>query len=66
MTFTKLKFIQEKWHKEDFDVDQNDIPKTQKVELDPSLLNTHPYNVGIMSNEEQSREKSSTFSYTSV
>ena len=35
------------------------IPKTQKMLLDGSLLNTHHYKVWIKGKVEQSREKSS-------
>ena len=36
------------------------IPKTQKMILDASLLNTQQYKVGIKGKVEQSRERSST------
>ena len=42
------------------------IPKTQKMVLDASLLNTQHYKVQIKSRVEQSRERSSTLPYTSV
>ena len=42
------------------------IPKTQKMVLDTSLLNTQEYKVRIKGKVEQSRERSSTLSYTSV
>ena len=42
------------------------IPKTLKMVLDTSLLNTQQYKVGIKSKMEQSRERSSAFPYTSV
>ena len=42
------------------------IPKTQKMILDASLLNTQLYKVGIKGRVEQSREKSSTLPYTLV
>ena len=42
------------------------IPKTQKIVLDAALLNTQHYKVKIKGKEEQSRERSSTLSYTSV
>ena len=42
------------------------IPKTQKMVLVASLLNTQHYQVGIKSKVEQSRESSSALSYTSV
>ena len=42
------------------------IPKTLKMVLDTSLLNTQQYKVHINGKEEQSRERSSTFPYTSV
>ena len=42
------------------------IPKTLKIALDTSLLNTHQYKVGIMGKVEQSRERSSALSYNLV
>ena len=42
------------------------IPKTQKIVLDASLLNTQHYKVWIKGKMKQSRERSSTLSYTSV
>ena len=42
------------------------IPKTQKMVLDASLLNTQQYKVGIKGKAEQSREKSSALPYSSV
>ena len=42
------------------------IPKTLKIVLDTSLLNTQLYKVRIKSKVEQSRERSSALSYTSV
>ena len=42
------------------------IPKTLKIVLDTSLLNTQHYNVRIKDKMEQSRERSSALSYTSV
>ncbi len=42
------------------------IPKTQKMVLDTSLLNTQQYKVGIKGEEEQSRERSIALPYTSV
>ena len=42
------------------------IPKTQKMVLDASLLNTQHYKVRIKGKVEQSREWSSTLAYTSV
>ena len=42
------------------------IPKTQKMVLDTSLLNTQQYKVGIKGKVEQSREKSSALPYTLV
>ena len=42
------------------------IPKTLKMVLDTSLINTQQYKVCIKSKVEQSREKSSTLPYTSV
>ena len=41
------------------------IPKTQKMILDATLLNTQRYNVRINGKVEQSREWSSTLPYTS-
>ena len=40
------------------------IPKTQKMILDVSLLNTQHYKVWIKGEVEQSREKSSALPYT--
>ena len=42
------------------------IPKTQKMVLDTTLLNTQHYKVRIKSKVEQSREWSSVLLYTSV
>ena len=42
------------------------IPKTLKMVLDTSLLNTQQYKVRIKSTVEQSRERSSALPYTSV
>ena len=42
------------------------IPKTLKMVLDTSLLNTEQYKVHIKGKVEQSRERSSTLPYTSV
>ena len=42
------------------------IPKTQKMVLDASLLNTRQYKVGIKGKVEQSRKRSSVLPYTSV
>ena len=42
------------------------IPKTQKMILDASLLNTQQNKVGIKAIVEQSRERSSAFPYASV
>ena len=42
------------------------IPKTLKMLLDTSLLNTQQYKVGIKGKVEQSRERSSALTYTSV
>ena len=39
------------------------IPKTLKMVLDTSLLNTQQYKVGIKGKEEQSRENSSALHY---
>ena len=41
-------------------------PKTQKMVLDSTLLNTQHYKVRIKGKVEQSREWSSALSYTSV
>ena len=41
-------------------------PKTLKMVLDASLLNTQHYKVRIKGKVEKSREKSSTLPYTSV
>ena len=40
------------------------VPKTKKMVLDASLLNTQQYKVQIKDKVEQSREKSSTLPYT--
>ena len=42
------------------------IPKTLKMVLDTSLLNTQQYKVCIEGKVEQSREQSNALSYTSV
>ena len=42
------------------------IPKTQKMVLDTSLLNTQHYTVHIKSKEEQSRRRSSALLHLSV
>ena len=42
------------------------IPKTLKIVLDTSLRNTQQYKVHIEGKVEQSRERSSALSYTSV
>ena len=42
------------------------IPKTQKMVLDASLLNTQQYKVGIKGKVVQSKERSSTLPYTMV
>ncbi len=42
------------------------IPKTQKMVLDASLLNTQYYKVRIKGKVEQSRERSSALPYTFV
>ena len=42
------------------------IPKTLKMVLDTSLLNTQQYKVRIKGKVKQSRERSSTLPYTSV
>ena len=42
------------------------IPKSLKMVLDTSLLNTQQYKVRIKGEMEQSRDRSSAFPYTSV
>ena len=42
------------------------IPKTQKMVLDATLLNTQHYKLRIKGKVEQSRERSSALSYTLV
>ena len=42
------------------------IPKTLKMVLDTSLLNTQQYKVGIKGRVEPSRERSSAHPYTLV
>ena len=42
------------------------IPKTLKMDLDTSLLNTQQYQVRIEGKMDQSREMSSALPYTSV
>ena len=42
------------------------IPKTQKMVLDSSLLNTQHYKVRIKGKVEQSRERNKALSYTLV
>ena len=42
------------------------IPKTQKMVLNASLLNTQHYKVQIKGKVEQSRKRSSTLPYTLV
>ena len=42
------------------------IPKTQKMVLDATLLNTQQYKVWIKGKVEQSRKKSSALPYTLV
>ena len=42
------------------------IPKTFKMVLDTTLLNTQQYKVRIKDKMEQSRERSSALPYTSV
>ena len=42
------------------------IPKTQKVVLDTSMLNTQHYKVQIKGKVEQSKERSSALPYTLV
>ena len=43
-----------------------DIPKTLKIVLDASLLDTQHYKVWIKGKVEQSRERSSALPYTLV
>ena len=42
------------------------IPKTQKMVLDATLLNTQHYKVRIKGKVEQSRERSNALPYTSM
>ena len=42
------------------------IPKTQKMVLDPTLLNTQHYKVRIKGKVEQTRERSSALLYILV
>ena len=42
------------------------IPKTLKMVLDTSLINTQHYKVSIKGKVEQSKERSSALPYTSV
>ena len=42
------------------------IPKTQKIVLDATLLNTQHYKVQIKDKVEQSRKRSSALPYISV
>ena len=42
------------------------IPKTIRMVLDTSLLNTHQYKVHIKGKVEQSRERSTALPYSSV
>ena len=42
------------------------IPKTLKMAIDTSLLNTQQYKVHIKGEVEQSRERSSALPYTSL
>ena len=42
------------------------IPKTQKMVLDASLLNTQQYKVGIKGKVEQSRERNGALPHTSA
>ena len=42
------------------------IPKTQKMVLDATLLNTQQYKVGIKDKVEKFRERSSALPYTLV
>ena len=42
------------------------IPKTLKIVLDTSLLNTQQYKVHIKGKVEQSKERNSALPYTSV
>ena len=62
------------WEKQVFANDLGDpgsipgrvIPKTFKMVLDSSLLNTQQYKVGIEGKVEQTRERSSALPYTLV
>ena len=42
------------------------IPKTLKIVLDTSLLNTHQYKIRIKGKVDQSKERSSALPYISV
>ncbi len=42
------------------------VPKTFKMDLDTALLNTQQYKVQIKGKVEQSKERSSALTYTSV
>ena len=42
------------------------IPKTQKMVLDATSLNTQPYKVSIKGKVKQSKERSSALPYTLV
>ena len=42
------------------------IPKTQKIVIDASLLNTQQYKVGIKGKVDQSRKRSGALPYTLV
>ena len=42
------------------------IPKTKKMVLDATLLNTQQYKIRIKGKEEQFRERSSALPYTSI
>ena len=46
--------------------DRGSIPKTQKMVLDISLLNTEHHKICIKGKVKQSKERSSDFPYTSV
>ena len=53
-------------HTKDASYQRRVIPKTLKMVLDTSLLNTQQYKVRIKGKMEQSRESSSAIPYTSV
>ena len=49
-----------------YSISSHVIPKTLKIVLDSSFLNTQQYKVRIKDKVEQSRERGSDFSYTLV